>query len=395
METHISNNVALGQAQQHASVTPPNSPKLTEIATKYAESGAAQLKSRTKKLNFALVTSQVVVIAIIVVIVALGYRAPVEATQSNTQSILEQAAPGVDQVAAADVAASVAQSTAMSVSTNVASLAISLNTKTDLAQTDNTFISKPQIVSQTTGRKGVTAYVAKSGDTVKTVAAQFGISEDTVRWVNKLTSDNLSAGQQLSILSTTGVLYTVQSGDDASKLASKYQADADRIITYNNAELTGLQVGQQIIIPDGILPENERPGYVAPVTLAATSSAATATSTISSTFVSGNGYAYGYCTYYAYNRRAQLGSPIGGNWGNAVSWSANARAQGFRVDHTPEAGAVIQNGGGWAGFGHVGIVERVNDDGSLLVSDMNYVGWNIISTRTVPASSVGSYNYIH
>jgi surface antigen len=111
--------------------------------------------------------------------------------------------------------------------------------------------------------------------------------------------------------------------------------------------------------------------------------------------VAGNRYAYGYCTYYAYNRRAEIGRPIGGNWGDAVSWSSGARAAGFRVDHTPEAGAVIQNSGGWGGYGHVGVVERVNSDGSLVVSDMNYAGWNVVSTRTVSASSVASYNYIH
>ena len=390
METHISNNVALGQAGQRASVTQQSSQKITEIATK----NAAKLRARTKKMNFALVTSQVVVVAFIIAIVAIGYRAPVEATQSSgSQSILEQDKPSVDQVAAADVAASVAQSTDMLVSAQVASLAISLNSKTELAQTDNSFISKPQIVSQSTGRKGVTTYTVKEGDNVKSVAASFGISEDTVRWANKLTSDSLKAGTNLTIPSITGVLYTVKGGDDASKLAEKYQADKERIITFNDAELTGLKVGQQIIIPEGVLPENERPGYVAPRSYSSSSSVAS--TGLSSSFVAGNGYAYGYCTYYAYNRRAEIGRPISGNWGNAVSWSTMARAQGFRVDHTPESGAVIQNGGGWGGYGHVGIVERVNADGSLLVSDMNYAGWNIISNRTVPASSVGSYNYIH
>jgi surface antigen len=390
METHISNNIALGQAAQRAT-TPQTSPKLTEIATK----NAARLRARTKKLNFALVTSQVVVVAFIIAIVAIGYRAPVEASQTaGAQSILEQDKPSVDQVAAADVAASVAESTNMLVSAQVASLAISLNSKTELAQTDNSFISKPQIVSQTTGRKGVTTYMTKDGDSVKSVAAQFGISEDTVRWANNLTSDSLKAGTKLTIPSITGVVYTVKSGDDAGKLAEKYQADKERIITFNDAELSGLKVGSQIIIPEGVLPESERPGYVAPRSYSSSSSSVTSTS-VSSTFVAGNGYAYGYCTYYAYNRRAEIGRPISGNWGNAVSWSAMARAQGFRVDHTPEAGAVIQNGGGWGGYGHVGIVERVNADGSLLVSDMNYAGWNVISTRTVPASSVGSYNYIH
>ena len=62
------------------------------------------------------------------------------------------------------------------------------------------------------------------------------------------------------------------------------------------------------------------------------------------------------------------------------------------MNKTPAPGAVIQNGGG---YGHVGIVEEVRADGSLLVSDMNYRGWNVISTRIIPPNQVGGFNYIH
>lgn len=399
METHIRNFFGLGRSRNRSTSSRQGSPRIDEIATKYANSSvalkAAKLRDHTQKLNFAFVTSQVVVVAIIVAIIAIGYRAPAETASVSSASILDQASPSVDQVAAADVAASVAESADMLVSANVASLAVSLNSKTDLAQTDDTFISKPQIISQATGRKGVISYETKEGDSVKTVAAAFGISEDTVRWANNLTSDSLNPGTKLTIPSVTGVLYTVKDGDDAGKLADKYKADKDRIITFNDAELTGLKVGSQIVIPDGVLPENERPGYVAPTAYAAYTSVVSSSvsiASISSTAVSGNGYAYGYCTYYAYNRRAELGKPIGGYWGNAVTWAAMAAAVGYSVDHNPRAGDVMQNGGG---YGHVAIVERVNEDGSLYLSEMNYVGWNIISNRTVPASAVGAYNFIH
>src|SRR3546814_10302450 len=65
-------------------------------------------------------------------------------------------------------------------------------------------------------------------------------------------------------------------------------------------------------------------------------------STTASSFksTSGNGYAYGYCTWYAFERRLQMGKPIGGNWGKASSWAFFARASGFRVDNVPEVGAV-------------------------------------------------------
>jgi surface antigen len=53
----------------------------------------------------------------------------------------------------------------------------------------------------------------------------------------------------------------------------------------------------------------------------------------------------------------------------------------------------MQNGGG---FGHVAVVESVNSDGSVTVTEMNYNwGGNLVDERTIPASQVGSFYYIH
>ncbi|HXH26348.1 MAG TPA: LysM peptidoglycan-binding domain-containing protein, partial [Candidatus Acidoferrum sp.] len=273
------------------------------------------------------------------------------------------------------------------------SLSISLNAKTEMDQTDNDRLNKPQLINQT-GRDNVTQYTVQNGDTVQSIAAKFHISDDTVRWASNLTSDNLKAGQNLTILGTSGVIYTVKAGDTVQTLADKYKSDSSRIVAFNNLELTGLNAGQKIIIPDGILPTNERPGYVAPRSSYYSFSSAPRVGAYS-----GNGYAYGYCTYYAYNRRAAIGRPIGGNWGNAATWAYYARQDGYRVDHSPEVGAVMQTEGGWGGytyFGHVGVVENVNGDGTIRVSEMNAtLGWNAVDYRTIPANEVGLYNYIH
>jgi surface antigen len=90
----------------------------------------------------------------------------------------------------------------------------------------------------------------------------------------------------------------------------------------------------------------------------------------------------------------QLGRPIPSNLGNANTWDNRARAAGYRVDHTPSVGAVFQTDAGY--FGHVGVVERINPDGSIVISEMNnraYGGWGKTNTRTI--YNPGDYTYIH
>ena len=113
-----------------------------------------------------------------------------------------------------------------------------------------------------------------------------------------------------------------------------------------------------------------------------------------------NGGYFGQCTYYMYNRFAQLGSPIRTTGlGNAAEWPANAAAAGYGVSSTPRAGTAIvfQRGVGGADpvYGHVGFVERVNADGSLFISEMNVQGINVISTRTIPAGVAAQATYIN
>ena len=113
-----------------------------------------------------------------------------------------------------------------------------------------------------------------------------------------------------------------------------------------------------------------------------------------------NGGYFGQCTYYMYNRFAQLGAPIRTTaLGNAAEWPANAAAAGYGVSSTPRAGTAIvfQRGVGGAApvYGHVGFVERVNADGSLFISEMNVQGVNVISTRTIPAGVAAQATYIN
>lgn len=69
------------------------------------------------------------------------------------------------------------------------------------------------------------------------------------------------------------------------------------------------------------------------------------------------------------------------NLGNADTWVARAAAQGIPTGSAPRVGAIGQQGM------HVVYVQSVNGNGTVTISEMNYQGLYIISTRTVPANS--------
>jgi surface antigen len=46
-------------------------------------------------------------------------------------------------------------------------------------------------------------------------------------------------------------------------------------------------------------------------------------------------------------------------------------------------------------LGHVAFVESVEPDGSWTISEMNVVGWDILSSRTFKAAQAQDYNFIH
>ena len=82
------------------------------------------------------------------------------------------------------------------------------------------------------------------------------------------------------------------------------------------------------------------------------------------------------------------------NLGNANTWAVRAAAAGYYVDNVPSAGAIFQTTSGW--YGHVGYVESVNEDGSIVATEMNYNYRTYMVIRsTIPASAVGNFNYIH
>jgi surface antigen len=79
--------------------------------------------------------------------------------------------------------------------------------------------------------------------------------------------------------------------------------------------------------------------------------------------------------------------------GNAFEWYGNAGAQGLPEGQTPRPGAIMVT---WeSGWGHVAYVEQVFPDGSWKVSEMNFVGFAVVSSRTIKPGGVPLIGFIY
>jgi surface antigen len=300
------------------------------------------------------------------------------------------AANPLDQLSSADIAVNIAKATNLDEHQAVANKADTVNAQLAVSSADQSIVPKPQVISVgLKSRKDIQTYTTKAGDSVTSIATQFGVTSDTIRWSNGVTGDAIAAGTSLRISPVSGIVYQVKAGDTADSLASKYRSNKDLLVAINDAEFTFPGVGEYIVIPDGQPPTAT--GRVSVTTAAASGGFAWGGY---SAIYEGNGYDFGYCTWYAATRRSQIGRPIPSNLGNASTWKVLAQRAGLGVGNAPAAGAVL-----WVQprdyYGHVGFVESVNPDGSVNISEMNVYGFAVRSTKTIPADEAGNYSYIY
>lgn len=106
-----------------------------------------------------------------------------------------------------------------------------------------------------------------------------------------------------------------------------------------------------------------------------------------------NTYDSGECTYHVFDKVKADGSIIDRGWGNAEHWANRARADDYRVDDTPKEGSIMQTTRGE--IGHVAYIEKVHEDGSFDISEMNFTEPYKVTERTIESETAADYQYIH
>jgi LysM repeat protein len=289
----------------------------------------------------------------------------------------------LDTLSSTDIAANIAIMARLPETGLIINEADSVNARLSDPVNTKEVVLKPQILSTVIKSKyDIKDHVVAQGDTLASLALLYGVTSDSIKWSNSLTSNNINVGAKLVIPPINGIAYKVNSGDTPDSLSKKFNVPSEQIVQFNDAEISGLVAGERIVIPGGTIVAAAINRSITPFY---------AGFAFGDSAVYGyNGYVPGYCTWYAANQRANIGRPLPANLGNATTWD-NYAPQGW--DRSPRPGDIVVTSE--YGAGHVAYVEQVYEDGSVYVSEMNYRGRYVVSNRLFSPAEAAGYKYIH
>ncbi|MFL4498542.1 MULTISPECIES: LysM peptidoglycan-binding domain-containing protein [Weissella] len=284
----------------------------------------------------------------------------------------------------------------------------------------NTLLAAAGTVAALTGSSVVASadsVTVKAGDTLYAIATAHNTTVNALASANGLSNINMIfVGQQLQLPGTStnnaapatnnnasantttsagasNATYTVKAGDSLWGIANSNGMTLSELLSLN-----GLQANSYIFPGDSLKISGAGAATATPSAPAADNSQSSANTnnnwgtvdngytnsnnTVSST----NTYPYGQCTWYV---KGDL-NWVGNYWGNAVDWASTAVAAGHTVNSVPTVGSIAYFAAGVQGassYGHVAVVESVNADGTVTISEANYAGM-LYHERTIPTSGL-------
>ena len=287
-------------------------------------------------------------------------------------------------------------------------------------------------------------YIVQEGDTLETISKEFWVPINKLKELNKVW-DSVYPWQKLVVSDNEeGIVYVVNKERSLKLFAEFYRLNIDDLMTFNyiSDDSEMLYPGQELFVnvsekkayeiwllekAQPVLPKDE---VIKPKTQKKTGNTTKKWGTTQKSWSTwndswntwntwtttswkilskyyynpkvSNGFAVGYCTWYAaiqsphifkYTDANTQSRPFGGN---AVNWYANAKAAGYSVGQTPRAWAIIVYRNLRSSAGHVGIVRSYDaSTGQLVVEDMNYAGKFIVTKRIDYANNSKIVGYIY
>lgn len=284
----------------------------------------------------------------------------------------------------------------------------------------NTLLAAAGTVAALTGSSVVASadsVTVKAGDTLYAIATAHNTTVNALASANGLSNINMIfVGQQLQLPGTSAnnaapatnnnasantttsagasnATYTVKAGDSLWGIANSNGMTLSELLSLN-----GLQANSYIFPGDSLKISGAGAATATPSASATDNSQSSANTnnnwgtvdngytnsnnTVSST----NTYPYGQCTWYV---KGDL-NWVGNYWGNAVDWASTAVAAGHTVNSVPTVGSIAYFAAGVQGassYGHVAVVDSVNADGTVTISEANYAGM-LYHERTIPTSGL-------
>jgi len=94
------------------------------------------------------------------------------------------------------------------------------------------------------------SYMVEFGDNISTLAVNFGLNQDSIISINKITNSRLmQAGRAIRIPNQDGLLHTVRSGETLESVAKQYNANMEAIKIANELFSDYIAAGKDIFIP--------------------------------------------------------------------------------------------------------------------------------------------------
>ena len=137
------------------------------------------------------------------------------------------------------------------------SIARKYNTSVDNLKSINNITTDSLAIGQiiklpSTSSTASDTYIVKKGDSLYSIAKTYNTSVDKLKEINNLTSNALAIGQVLKLPSSNAsekVVYTVKKGDSLYSIAREYGTTVDAIKKLNNITSNTLSIGQKLLLP--------------------------------------------------------------------------------------------------------------------------------------------------